>query len=136
MGVCGIHCGGCSWLLLGGSLVLNGRALPSILPLVVPPLFGAEESAGAVPLMRWLLLYATIVTVTGVFGPLYRAQRQVRLAALAKLAALALASLPAYPLISQHGALGGVLYIILLYAISGALTARFTLAELKRRAAN
>lgn len=121
--------------LLGGSLVLNGL-LFFILPLVVPPLFGAEESAGAVPLMRWLLLYATIVTVTGVFGPLYRAQRQVRLAALAKLAALALASLPAYPLISQHGALGGVLYIILLYAISGALTARFTLAELKRRAAN
>ena len=121
--------------LLGGSLVLNGL-LFFILPLVVPPLFGAEESAGAVPLMRWLLLYATIVTVTGVFGPLYRAQRQVRLAALAKLAALALASLPAYPLISQHGALGGVLYIILLYAISGALTARFTLAELKRRAAS
>ena len=119
--------------LLGGSLLLNG-ALFLLLPLMVPPLFGPDW-VEAVPLMLWLLLNATIVTVTGVFGPLYRAQRQVRLAALAKLAALALASPPAYLLITQHGALGGVLYIILLYAISGALTARFTLAELKRRAA-
>lgn len=118
--------------LLGGSLLLNG-VLFLLFPLVVPPIFG-EKWVSAVPLLRWLLLYATIVTLTGVFGPLYRAQRQVRLAALAKLTALALASIPAYFLITQQGALGGVLYIITLYAISGALTARFTLTELKRRA--
>ena len=118
--------------LLGGSLILNGCFF-LLIPILVPLLFG-EAWLSAVPLLRWLLLYATIVTITGVFGPLYRAQRQVRLAAFAKLIALGIASLFAFFLIRELGALGGVFYIILLYAISGALTARFTLAELRRRA--
>lgn len=118
--------------LLGGSVLLNA-CLYFLFPIIVP-LFYGEEMVSAVPLLRWLLINATIITITGVLGPLYRAQRQVRLAAFAKLIALGIASLFAYFLIGEFGALGGVFYIILLYAISGALTARFALAELRRRA--
>ncbi len=120
--------------LFSGSLALS-VLLYWLLPGLVGWLFGAEYIE-AVPLMRWLLLYVNIVLLTGIFGPLYRALRQVRLAAFAKMVALATASILAHYLMVQHGALGGVFYILLLYAISGLLTARFTLKELNRRVAS
>ncbi len=118
--------------LLAGSLLVNG-ILFFIFPWVIPPIFG-EQWRSAIPLLRGLLIYATIITVSGALGPLYRAQRQVRLAALAKAFALLSVSAFAYTLLNMQDAMHGVIYIVLLYAVSVSLTARFALAELQRRA--
>lgn len=118
--------------LLAGSLILNG-ILFLIFPWVIPPIFG-EQWLPAIPLLHGLLVYATIITVSGALGPLYRAQRQVRLAALAKAFALVSVSAFAFAFLNLQQAMHGVIYIVLLYAVSVALTIRFTLSELKRRA--
>jgi O-antigen/teichoic acid export membrane protein len=61
--------------LLLGSLVVYG-ALALLAPFIIPPLLG-EDWRNIVPVLSVAALFGAISTVTGVFGPLYRALNRV-----------------------------------------------------------
>jgi O-antigen/teichoic acid export membrane protein len=104
-------------------------------PLVVTAIYGEEYSQVA-PLIPVVAIYGAVVTIGGIFGPLYRALRLMRRAIVVKIITLLLVFLPGMWLVQQTGALGGAWMINILYIVSVALTALVCLPELRQRAAS
>jgi O-antigen/teichoic acid export membrane protein len=102
-------------------------------PIAVPLLLG-HESAGATPVVVTLCLYGAVVTVGGVFGPLYRALDRVRSTLLVKVVVGLALLLPGVLLIEQYGAVGGAWLVDGLYLLSVAGTMLVTLPVLNARA--
>ena len=118
-------------VLAAGSVVFYG-GFALVAPYVVP--FLGADWLPVIPLLQVLALFGAIVTVGGVFGPLYRAFDFVRGALLAKVAALAVGLPVGWWLITQQGAIGAAWLTNLLYGLSVVLTVALTLPELRRRA--
>ncbi len=118
-------------LLLGGIGFYGLVAL--FAPVAVPLLLG-HESAGAAPVVVTLCLYGALVTVGGVFGPLYRALDWVRAALWVKIATGLILLGPGVLLIERLGPVGGAWLIDGLYALSVVGTAAVTLPVLNARA--
>jgi PST family polysaccharide transporter/lipopolysaccharide exporter len=102
-------------------------------PLVVAPIYGAEYDPVA-PLIPVVAVYGAVVTIGGIFGPLYRALRLMRRAIVVKLITLLVVFFPGIWLVQQAGALGGAWLISLMYLLSIALTAALTLPVLNQKA--
>jgi O-antigen/teichoic acid export membrane protein len=143
-----------NFVRVAGVLALGGVAFYGMMallaPLVIPPLFGPEWLS-AVPVLIPLTIYGAVITVGGVFGPLYRAFDMLRAAFAVKIVALALA-LPIGILLMNDAAtnsptffgwshfdgaatsvaIAGAWTINLLFAISTILTMVLTLSRLKQ----
>ena len=117
-------------LAAGGAVFFGGFAL--LAPYVVPLL--GEDWLPVIPLLQALAVFGVVVTVGGVFGPLYRAFDYVRGAFLIKVATLTVGLPIGFWLVTQFGALGAAWLTNLLYGASVALTIALTLPELRRRA--
>jgi O-antigen/teichoic acid export membrane protein len=100
---------------------------------LVPLIYG-EHWLPVVPLIPVIAIYGAVVTVGGIFGPLYRALRLMRQAIVIKIVTLLGTLLPGIWLAQQSGALGGAWMINILYGVSVALTAVVILPELKQLA--
>ena len=117
-------------LAVGSVVFYGGFAL--VAPYVVPLL--GEDWLPVIPLLQVLALYGAIVTVGGVFGPLYRAFDFVRGALLAKAVALVVGLPAGWWLVGQYGDIGAAWLTNILYGLSVVLTVALTLPELRRRA--
>jgi len=89
-------------------------------PLVAPIL--GEEYVPAIPVIRVLCLYGLVTGIGGVFGPLYRTLRLMRGILAIKIGTLLALAAPGLWLITRYGEVGGAWVIVLLYALSVALT--------------
>lgn len=109
---------------------------------IIPPVLG-EEWIPAIPALIALTPFGVITSVTGVFGPIYRALNLMRQAILAKVAALLLVLLPGTVLlflwadgrdanaITQWASVGGALLIGALFLVQGLITAWAVLPKLR-----
>lgn len=132
-----------------GSVVVYG-SIALLAPIVIPLLIG-DEWIPTIPTLQLLTIMGFITTVGGLFGPLYRALGAMRGAITAKIIAIvtglpigwllisgqmSLSGLPTSEMSATvpiaAGALGGAWAINLLYALSVAITAWFTLRALQR----
>ncbi len=95
-----------------------------------------EDYLPVVSIIPAAAVYGAVVTVGGIFGPLYRALRLVGRAIIIKVITLLLVFIPGMLLIGQSGALGGIWMINILFIVSVALTAAVTLPALKDRASD
>lgn len=100
---------------------------------LVPLIYG-EDWLPVVPLIPVMAVYGAVVTVGGVFGPLYRALRLMRQAIIVKIITLVVAVPPGIWLVEQAGALGGGWLVNVLFGLSVVLTALVTLPKLKQLA--
>lgn len=130
-------------LAAGGILVYAVLAIAA--PIFIPPLFG-DEWVPAIPALIALAPYGVVVTVTGIFGPLYRALMIVRSAIFSKIAGILLVLLPGTLLLlaylgtgglnnpEETASVGGAFMFDALFALQGLLTAYTTLPVLRRLA--
>ncbi|MEO0564183.1 MAG: lipopolysaccharide biosynthesis protein [Chloroflexota bacterium] len=107
--------------------------LALIAPFAVRSLYGPEWMP-AVGALQALAVFGAVVTVGGVFGPLYRAFDFVRGAFLIKLGALITLLPVGYWLMTTLGVAGGAWLVNLLYTATVVGTAVLTLPELRTRA--
>jgi O-antigen/teichoic acid export membrane protein len=123
-------------LTAGSALVFGAAAVAA--PWIIPFLLGADWTP-AIPALTVLMLYGVITTTGGVFGSLYRALNLMGRALIAKLMALGIVGLIAAfgltgrALTAVDAAVAGAWLIVMLHAISVALTAYWSLRALRRR---
>jgi O-antigen/teichoic acid export membrane protein len=129
--------------LLLGSLVVYG-ALALLAPFIIPPLLG-EDWRNIVPVLSVAALFGAISTVTGVFGPLYRALNRVWSAIFIKFLIIGVVIGMGYLFLhdlvlmtsginalNTTAAVGGAWMVNTLYAGTGFLTGWMSLRALQR----
>ena len=123
-------------LLIGGALFYGAIALAA--PLVVPSLFG-EAWIPAVAVVVPLTIYGAITTAGGIFGPLYRTFGLMKQAILVKFAAVSVVALLGLLIVpgltdASAAAIAGAWMINIVFLLSTASTAAFTLPILRSKA--
>jgi O-antigen/teichoic acid export membrane protein len=100
---------------------------------LIPLIYGAHWLP-VVPLMPVMAVYGAVVTIGGVFGPLYRALRLMRQAIIVKIITLVVVVPPGVWLVEKSGALGGGWLVNVLFGLSVLLTALVALPKLRQLA--
>ncbi|MEM6283383.1 MAG: hypothetical protein AAF787_14405 [Chloroflexota bacterium] len=117
--------------LAGGAILFYGTL--ALLAPFIPLLYG-EKWVETVPLVQILVLFGLLVTLGGVFGPLYRVFNFMRGVLIYRGLTLAVGIPVGWWLIRQYGATGGAIMVVLLFALHVPLIVSLTMPELRTRA--